>query len=85
MEIAAHPRRERRAKVPEPPADTIPSTPVMDEEGEMEIEEGFEPASEDMRSRGPSGPNETEPTLVLYWFSFVRFLFLCRSFFLVVT
>ena len=47
VEIAPPPpRRERGAKAPEATEDTTPRAPPTDDEGEMEVEEGFEPASE---------------------------------------
>ena len=49
VEIAAPPLRERGAKPPEAPENPIPSSPATGDEGEMEVEEGFEPASEEMK------------------------------------
>lgn len=40
------PHRERRIKAPELSEDWTPSAPVTGDEGEAEVEEGFESASE---------------------------------------
>ena len=49
------PRRERGAKAPEVPEDETPVAQEGDETGEMEVEEGFESASEEMEEYGAEG------------------------------
>ena len=48
MEDTNPPRRERGAKAPEDPEDETPAAQGAEVGGEMEVKEGFVPASEEM-------------------------------------